>query len=102
MMYSELTHLACRKIYAIDFEYNGSEGEIPNVVCMVVQDLESGEISRHWQDDLQKMNTPPFETGGDIALVCYFAPAEVQSMLALGWDLDVVKRMVIRTLVENL
>jgi hypothetical protein len=56
---------------------------------MVVQDLRSGEVSRHWQDDLQKMKTPPFETGEDIALVCYFAPAEVQSMLALGWGLDV-------------
>ena len=89
MMYTELARLPFRKTYAIDFEYFGSDGEIPNVVCMVVQDLESGEISRHWQDDLQKMNTPPFETGGDIALVCYFAPAEVQSMLALGWDLDV-------------
>ena len=88
MMYTELTLLPFRKIYAIDFEYYGSDGEIPNVVCTVVQDLRSGEVSRHWQDDLQKMKTPPFETGEDIALVCYFAPAEVQSMLALGWDLD--------------
>ena len=89
MMYTELAHLPFQKIYSIDFEYCGSDGEIPNVVCMVVQDLRSGEVSRHWQDDLQKMKTPPFETGEDIALVCYFAPAEVQSMLALGWGLDV-------------
>ena len=89
MTYTELTRLPFRKFYAIDFEYFGSDGEIPNVVCMVVQDLRSGEVSRHWQDDLQKMKTPPFETGEDIALVCYFAPAEVQSMLALGWGLDV-------------
>ena len=89
MMYTELAHLPFQKIYAIDFEYFGSDGEIPNVVCMVVQDLRSGEVSRHWQDDRQKMKTPPFETGEGIALVCYFAPAEVQSMLALGWNLDV-------------
>ncbi|WP_340244973.1 DNA polymerase [Roseobacter sp. HKCCA2468] len=89
MTYTELAHLPFQKIYAIDFEYFGSEGETPNVVCMVVQDLRSGELSRHWQDDLQKMKTPPFETGEDIALVCYFAPAEVQSMLALGWGFDV-------------
>jgi len=89
MTYTELTRLPFRKFYAIDFEYFGSDGEIPNIVCMVVQNLRSGEISRHWQDDLQKMKTPPFETGEDIALVCYFAPAEVQSMLALGWGLDV-------------
>jgi len=89
MTYTELTLLPFRKFYAVDFEYSGSDGEIPSVVCMVVQDLRSGEVSRHWQDDLQKMKTPPFETGEDIALVCYFAPAEVQSMLALGWGLDV-------------
>jgi DNA polymerase-1 len=89
MMYTELAHLPLRKIHAIDFEYSVSDGEIPNIVCMVVQDLRSGEVTRHWQGDLQKMKTPPFETGEDIALVCYFAPAEVQSMLALGWDLDV-------------
>ena len=89
MMYTELAHLPLRKIHAIDFEYSVSDGEIPNIVCMVVQDLRSGEVSRHWQDDLQKMKTPPFETGEDIALVCYFAPAEVQSMLALGWGLNV-------------
>ena len=35
------------------------------------------------------MKTPPFETGEDVAIVSYFAPAEVQSMLALGWDIDV-------------
>jgi len=89
MTYTELARLPFRKIYAIDFEYFGSDGEIPNVVCMVVQDLRSGEVIRHWQGDLQNMKTPPFETGEDIALVCYFAPAEVQSMLALGWGLDV-------------
>ena len=89
MTYTELTRLPFRKIYAIDFEYFGSDGEIPSVVCMVVENLRSGEVTQHWQGDLQKMKTPPFETGEDIALVCYFAPAEVQSMLALGWDLDV-------------
>ena len=89
MTYTELARLPFRKIYAIDFEYFGSDGEIPNVVCMVVQDLRSGEVIRHWQGDLQNMKTPPFETGEDIALACYFAPAEVQSMLAMGWGLDV-------------
>ena len=88
-MYVRSVELPFRKLYAIDFEYFGSDGEIPSVVCMVVQDLRSGEVSRHWQDDLQKMKTPPFETGEDIALVCYFAPAEVQSMCALDWDLNV-------------
>ena len=89
MTYTELARLPFRKFYAVDFEYSGSDGEIPSIVCMVVQDLRSGEVSRHWQDDLQKMKTPPFETGEDVALITYFAPAEVQSMLALNWSIDV-------------
>jgi len=55
---------------------------------MVIEDLRSGEVSQYWRDDLCKMRTPPFETGGDVALLGYYAPAEVQSMLALGWDVD--------------
>ena len=88
-MFTKVASLPFRKIYSIDFEYCGADGEIPKIVCMVIQDLRSGEVSRYWRDDLDKMNTPPFETGGGVALISYFAPAEVQSMLALGWDIDV-------------
>ena len=88
-MYTEVASLPFRKIYAIDFEYCGADGEIPNIVCMVIQNLRSGGVSRCWRDDLSEMRTPPFETGEDVAIVSYFAPAEVQSMLALGWDIDV-------------
>ena len=89
MMFTKVASLPFRKIYSIDFEYCCADGEIPKIVCMVIQDLRSGEVSRYWRDDLDKMNTPPFETGEDVALISYFAPAEVQSMLALGWDIDV-------------
>jgi len=89
MMYTKGEGLPFRKILAVDFEYCGADGELTDVVCMVTQDLQSGEVNRYWQRDLLKMKTPPFETGGDVALISYFAPAEVQSMLALGWDIDV-------------
>lgn len=89
MMFTEVASLPFRKIYAIDFEYCGADGEIPKIVCMVIEDLRSGEISRYWRNDLGKMKTPPFETGEDVALISYFAPAEVQSMLALGWAINV-------------
>ena len=89
MMYTEVGSLPFRKIYAIDFEYCGADGEIPNIVCMVIQDLQSDGVSRCWRDDLREMRTPPFEAGEDVAIVSYFAPAEVQSMLALDWDIDV-------------
>ena len=88
-MYPDVASLPFRRVDAIDFEYCGADGEIPKIVCMVIQDLRSGEVNRYWRKDLLKMNTPPFETGEDVVLVSYFAPAEVQSMLALGWDIDV-------------
>ena len=89
MMFTEVASLPFRKIYSVDFEYCGADGEIPKIVCMVIEDLRSGEISRYWRNDLAKMKTPPFETGEDVAIVSYFAPAEVQSMLALCWAINV-------------
>ena len=62
MMYTEVASLPFRKIYAIDFEYCGADGEIPKIVCMVIEDLRSGEVSQYWRDDLCEMRTPPFET----------------------------------------
>jgi hypothetical protein len=89
MMYSTVAALPFRKIYEIDFEYCGKDGAIPEIVCMVVRDLETHEVALYWATDLYKMSDPPFETGEDVALITYFAPAEVQSMLALRWPIDV-------------
>ena len=35
------------------------------------------------------MKTPPFNMGENTVLITYFAPAEIQSMLALNWSIDV-------------
>ena len=89
MMYNQTLSLPFRKIYAIDFEYYGDAGEVPKIVCMVVQNVRTGEIYRVWRDELRKMKTPPFETEEDIVILTYFAPAEIQSMLALDWSTNV-------------
>jgi DNA polymerase I len=89
MMYNQTLSLPFRKIYAIDFEYYGDAGEVPKIVCMVVQNVHTGEISRVWRDELRNMKTPPFETEEDIVILTYFAPAEIQSMLALDWSTNV-------------
>ena len=88
-MYPTVAALPFRKIYGIDFEYCGKDGAIPEIVCMVTQDLNTQEVSRYWATELCEMSDPPFETGEDVALITYFAPAEVQSMLALHWSIDV-------------
>ena len=88
-MYNQTLNLPFQKIYAIDFEYYGDAGEVPKIVCMVVQNVHTGEISRVWRDELRNMKTPPFETEEDIVILTYFAPAEIQSMLALDWSTNV-------------
>ena len=88
-MHSSVDSLPFDKIHAIDFEFFGQDGENPNVVCMVIQDLRTGHVDRYWRDQLSAMLTPPFDTGGQTLLVSYFAPAEVQCMITLDWSINV-------------
>jgi len=88
-MHSSVDSLPFDKIYAIDFEFFGQDGENPNVVCMVMQDLRSGCIERYWRDELIAMLVPPFDTGETTLLVSYFAPAELQCMITLDWCTEV-------------
>ena len=64
MMYNQIFTFPFKQIYAVDFEFYGDDGENPQVVCMVVQDLRTGDISRYWRDELLEMKTPPFQNGG--------------------------------------
>ena len=89
MKYNQISTFPFKQIYAIDFEFYGNDGENPQVVCMVVQDLRTGDISRYSRDALLELKNPPFETGGDTLLLTFFACAEIQSMLALKWPTNV-------------
>ena len=88
-MHCSIDSLPFDKIYAIDFEFFGQNGENPNVVCMVMQDLRTGRIDHYWRDQLSAMLIPPFDTGGQTLLVSYFAPAEVQCMITLDWSTNI-------------
>ena len=88
-MYREAKDLPFQNIYTIDFEFYGNDGDIPKIVCMVIQNIKTMKISRVWHDQLLEMKTPPFNMGENTLLITYFAPAEIQSMLALDWSTDV-------------
>ncbi len=88
-MYKQAKDLPFQDIYAIDFEFFGNDGDIPKIVCMVTQNIKTMEISRVWCDQLLEMKTSPFIMGENTLLITYFAPAEIQSMLALNWLTDV-------------
>lgn len=78
------------RIFLVDFEFHPNqlrEGNTPDPVCMVVRNFVTGETQRHWRDALYKMTEAPFPTGESALMVAYFASAELDCFLALGWPL---------------
>jgi len=76
--------------FLIDFEFrpeNGREGNSPEPVCLVVKDFLSGVTSRYWKDDIHSRSSAPFSVGRDALCVAYFASAEMDCFLKLGWQL---------------
>lgn len=77
-------------VFLIDFEFrpeNGREGNTPEPVCMVVKDFPSGVTRRYWKEDLESRSTSPFSVGCDALCVAYFACAEMDCFIKLGWPL---------------
>ena len=87
MRYTNLDALPYERIYSIDFEYEdgGVAGNNPRVVCLVVREFRTGAVKRYWRDALLEMTVAPFDIGPDTLVVAYFAPAEMQCFMALGW-----------------
>ncbi len=79
--------LGYQHIWLVDFEYSASPGERPDPVCLVALELRSGRKLRLWQDQLNALSDPPYETGRDSLLVTYYGSAEIGCHLALGWAL---------------
>ena len=77
-------------VFLIDFEFrpeNGREGNTPEPVCLVVKDFLSGVTSRFWKDDIHSRSSAPFSVGREALCVAYFASAEMDCFLMLGWQL---------------
>ena len=77
-------------VFLIDFEFrpeNGREGNTPEPVCLVVKDFLSGVTSRFWKDDIHSRSSAPFSVGREALCVAYFASAEMDCFLKLGWQL---------------
>lgn len=75
-------------VFLVDFEFHSSdhvEGNMPDPVCMVVLEVNSGVCQRYWRDELQAMSQAPFPTGDESLLIAYFASAELDCFCALGW-----------------
>lgn len=77
-------------VYLVDCEFhpvNGVEGNPPEVICIVVINYPTGVVNRYTQADLLAMKSAPFPTGPDALFVAFFASAELDCFLRLGWSL---------------
>src|SRR5262245_33086959 len=79
--------LPFREIWCVDFEFHSGDGERPIPVCYVAHEERSGRRHRVWQSEFGP--EPVFSTGPDSLFVCYYASAEITSMLALDWPAPV-------------
>jgi DNA polymerase I len=74
------------EMWCIDFEFRGSAGELPHVVCMVAKEYRSGREIRMWRDELLRLRRAPFNTDHSI-VIGHYASAEMGCFLQLGWPL---------------
>jgi hypothetical protein len=74
-------------IVVCDFEYEVTDGELPDVLCMVAhvldQNLQHVLTTRLWRGEFGA--TPPFDIGTDTLFVAYSAWAELTCFMTLGW-----------------
>jgi hypothetical protein len=75
-------------IVVCDFEYEITDGELPNVLCMVAHVLDANlrhvRTIRMWRGEFGKR--PPFDIGTDTLFVAYSAWAELTCFMTLSWE----------------
>ena len=70
----------------MDFEFGKSLALIPEVRCLVARDYYSGRLERFWLDGVAKL-TCPLPMGENSLYIAYYASAEMNCHLSLGWPL---------------
>jgi DNA polymerase-1 len=80
-----------REIVVGDFEYEVTDGDLPDVLCLVAHILDENlkliRTVRVWREDFE--STPPFDIGDDTLFVAYSAWAELTCFMQLGWKFPV-------------
>ena len=73
------------EIWLVDFEFQQTDGENPEPLCMVASELHSGRTLRFWREELNAMAECPFRLDEKALYVSYYATAEMACHSALGW-----------------
>src|SRR5262249_54456239 len=79
------------QVAVVDFEYEISDGNLPNVLCMVAylldENLQHARTVRMWRGEFG--TAPPFDVGHDTLFVAYSAWAEMTCFKVLGWQFPI-------------
>jgi len=79
------------QVIVCDFEYEVTDGDLPNVLCMVSymldEYLQHVRTIRLWRGDFGTI--PPFDISPDALFVAYSAWAEMTCFKVLGWEFPV-------------
>jgi len=70
-------------IWLVDFEFRSMPGDRQEPICMVALELKTNQVIRLWEGELK--GRPPFPLGSSSLYVAYYASAEVNCHLSLGW-----------------
>lgn len=73
-----------REIWCLDFEFQPFNGHKTVTICMVAKELRSGKLIRCFGDDLVP-GRPPFTISRDQLFIAYYASAEMDCFIELGW-----------------
>jgi hypothetical protein len=76
-----------REVVFADTEFVIRPGERPDPVCVCASLLRSGRQILAWRDEIGP--APPYPIGDDVLFVAFAAAAELETHLALGWQLPV-------------
>jgi DNA polymerase I len=79
------TNFPFARVILEDFEFIPILGKRPDVVCMVFNDLSTGQITRLWRDQLN--DQLPYDGGSDTLVVSFVFNAEGACHLSLGQPL---------------
>jgi hypothetical protein len=73
------------RVILVDFEFVARLGERPDPVCLVFNDMSTGQTVRLWRDQLGEQ--APFDVGPDTLIVSFVFNAEGACFAALNWPM---------------
>ena len=75
------------QIWLVDFEFHAPDGDRPQPICLVANELRSNRTVRLWRDRLLRSNHPPYSTSKNSLVVAFYASAEMGCHISLRWPL---------------